>query len=171
MHGKTWKNAWEPVPIRRLQTGNSSGASSTLMPWCCVTVPSAAFLTNGSMDCQDSNWNMISLVDTTGAQSRNATNTTHTETSRVSDSFVLPSFQPSAYAWESLYAAYRYYSLVGLYSVRNRNYIPRLGTWGTRDRASKAVSTRKRIRLRSGRLPLSLLDPYGLDPAAIATAR
>ena len=41
----------------------------------------------------------------------------------------------SDFAWETLYAGYRYDAPTGLYAVRNRVYHPTLGCWLTRDPA------------------------------------
>ena len=83
--------------------------------------------------CQDANWNVTTLVDTTGAvQERyeydpygNVTFLFRRDRSTVRTA--------SAYACETLYAGYRYYSGTGLYLSRNRFYLPQFGIWLSRD--------------------------------------
>ncbi len=66
----------------------------------------------------------------------------------------------SLFAWETLYAGYRYNALTGLFAVRNRMYHPLVGYWLTRD---PAEADRANLFRYVGNRPLSYNDASGLQ--------
>jgi RHS repeat-associated protein len=106
---------------------------------------------------QDPNWNVVGLTDSSGnMQERYAY-----------DAYGLPtvltatygSRSSSSYAWETLYAGYRYDAATGLYLARRRPYNARIGVWCQRD----PVGVRGGINLAEyafSRAP-NAADPFG----------
>ncbi len=107
---------------------------------------------------QDANWNVTSVVDTTGTvQERYAYNAYGNPTFLT---ITFGSRTGSSYGWETLYSGYRFDNSCGLYYVRFRVHHPLLGIWcqhdplGYRDRQNLYTYVRCR--------PLNSLDPSGL---------
>ena len=82
---------------------------------------------------QDPNWNVVGLSDSSG----------NTQERYSYDAYGMPTFltaafgsrSSSSYAWETLFAGYRYDADTGLYLARNRILDPRTGSWAQRDPA------------------------------------
>ena len=81
--------------------------------------------------CQDANWNLTAIVDNAGAVQERYEYDPYGDVTFLSPSFAVRS--ASSYAWETLYAGYRFDTSSSLYAVRYRFYHPLLGTWVTRD--------------------------------------
>ncbi|MEI8379568.1 MAG: glycosyltransferase [Planctomycetota bacterium] len=117
---------------------------------------SAATLNERLYGCQDANWNMTAVVDTSGAVQERYEYDPYGHCT-----FLSPTFTPRAASsdgWETLYAGYRFDATSGLYSVRNRYYHQRLGTWLTREPYGfQGTDTYGYV----GGLPVSLVDPFG----------
>jgi RHS repeat-associated protein len=108
---------------------------------------------------QDPNWNMIALANTTGdVQERYA------YSAYGMPSILTPAFAPRAsslFAWETLYAGYRWDSATGLFQVRERLYAALLGTWLSRD--PLAISSGPSLYQYVDCRPTLALDPLGLE--------
>ena len=90
----------------------------------------------GSLDerlygCQDANWNMTAVVDTTGAVQERYEYDPYGDTTALSDAFVV--HDASEVDWETTYAGYRWDEKTRIFAVRNRFYQPFAGAWVTRD--------------------------------------
>jgi RHS repeat-associated protein len=81
--------------------------------------------------CQDGNWNLTSVVDTTGVVQERYEYDAYGVTAILSDEFVVQ--DESGYDWETTYAGYRCEGGTGLFAVRNRFYQPQIGGWISRD--------------------------------------
>jgi RHS repeat-associated protein len=80
---------------------------------------------------QDANWNVDALVDTSGAVVERFSYSAYGV-----PAFLNPNFTAKAgsdYAWEVLYAGYKWDRESGMYQVRFRYLVPRLGSWGSVD--------------------------------------
>ena len=161
--GKWSRSGWGRVPTRPTRTGSTCGASGTSTTWCCGTgtrTPTGRW-TSGSTRLQDANWNVIGIASDTGdVQERYAYQAYGTP------KFLSPAFagrSSSSYAWESLYAAYRYDPVSGLYAVRNRYLNPALGTWVSRDPVGYEAGTN--LAAYCGQVPLIRTDSMGLAGA------
>ena len=107
---------------------------------------------------QDPNWNVTALCSTSGmVDERNGYDTYGNPTVLNS------SFSPigsSAYAWETLFAGYRWDVESGLYQVRNREYQSLLGSWMQRD--PLAFKKGEALHCYVDNYPTGLTDPLGL---------
>ena len=106
---------------------------------------------------QDPNWNLTAIADVTGTvQERYCYDAYGTPT------FLTPLFgflSNSAYAWDVLYASYRWEVETGLYCVRERMYVATLGSWLQRDPLGLAAGIN--LYQYAGGNPLSFTDPSG----------
>ena len=106
---------------------------------------------------QDPNWNVVGLTDSSG----------NVQERYSYDAYGMPtvltatygSRSSSSYAWETLYAGYRYDADTGLYLARNRILDPRTGTWGQRDPVGYAAGFSLYEYVASG--PVTYVDPMG----------
>ncbi len=107
---------------------------------------------------QDPNFNVVGLTDSSGtAQERYAYDAYGVPT------FLAPSFasrSSSNYAWETLYAGYRWDSATGIYVVRNRILNPKIGTWMQCDPLGLGDDGVNVHQYNSSR-PLAFVDPSG----------
>jgi RHS repeat-associated protein len=92
--------------------------------------------TDGTADdtlyaCDDANMNVTALVDASGTVQERYAYDPYGKVSVFDGSWAGRS--ASSYAWEVLYAGYRYDSKTGLCQVRNRYLHPTLGIWAERD--------------------------------------
>jgi RHS repeat-associated protein len=108
---------------------------------------------------QDPNWNVVGLSSSSGSiQERYSY-----------DAYGMPTFltaafgsrSSSSYAWETLYAGYRYDADAGLYLARNRILDPRTGSWGQRDPLEDIYASLNVYEYCSSD-PFLDVDPYGL---------
>jgi RHS repeat-associated protein len=79
--------------------------------------------------------------------------------------FLTPTFgsrSSSSFAWEVLFAGYRWDSESGLAHVRNRWFAPHFGTWVIRDQLPGLTEDDNRYRYCEGN-PTNLIDPAGLQ--------
>ena len=115
---------------------------------------------NGALDerlygLQDANWNVTSIVDTAGIVQERC----------VFSAYGIPLFfdssfnnrTSSSYAWETLFAGYRWDGESKLLQVRNRLYDAYLGTWLQRD-----TQDRSQLYAYCESSPLRFTDPRGL---------
>ncbi len=80
---------------------------------------------------QDDNWNMIAIADDNGDVQERYASSAYGVLTFLSAAFATQA--SSSFAWETLYAGYRYDALIGLFCVRNRYLHPALGLWERRD--------------------------------------
>ena len=117
----------------------------------------AATLDERLYACQDANWNVTAVVDTSGDVAERYEYDPYGATTVMSDDFVAQ--EASAYDWETTYAGYRWDSGTLQYAVRNRFYQPQVGRWLTRDPlSSSTVSAYEFVQSKS----VSRVDPTGL---------
>ena len=86
----------------------------------------------------DANWNVVAIADPTADDGTGAIVERYAYTPYGVVLFLDAGFVPlsgniSAYGWETLYAGYRYDTHVGLYLARNRELLPAIGSWLSRD--------------------------------------
>lgn len=91
---------------------------------------------NGNLDerlygLQDANWNMTSIINTSGVVQERFNYTAYGKPEFLDSSF--NSQSASAFDWEKLYCGYRWETLTELYHIRNRDYHYSLGGWIQRD--------------------------------------
>jgi RHS repeat-associated protein len=91
---------------------------------------------DGSLDerlygMQDPNWNVTAIANSSGTVQERYGYAAYGMPSFMTAAF--GSRASSSYAWEQLFAGYRWDSISGLFEVRNRGYAPDLGTWIQRD--------------------------------------
>lgn len=123
---------------------------------------------NGTLDerlygCQDGNWNVTALVDTTGTVEERFAYSAYGTPLFLSSAFET---EPPTYIWETLYCGYRWELPTGLYHVRNRIFIDALGSWVQRDPVE--VSGYLRLYEYCYAQPLVYTDPRGLSPVGQA---
>ncbi|MDB5334827.1 MAG: repeat-associated core domain protein [Planctomycetaceae bacterium] len=106
---------------------------------------------------QDGNWNVTGLIDSTGTVQERLVYTAYGTPMTLSLQW-LP--QIDVYAWETLYAGYRYDIHSKVYHVRHRIYHSLLGNWIQRDPLRYTGSTNLYQYARSS--PLRFLDAFGL---------
>jgi RHS repeat-associated protein len=117
-------------------------------------------LTERLYGLQDPNWNLTALADVTGTvQERYCYDAYGVPT------FLTPLFEArstSAYAWDVLYAGYRWDVETELYHVRWRMYSAILGSWLQRD--PLGISAGMNLYQYAANAPLTLTDPFGVIP-------
>ncbi len=109
---------------------------------------------------QDANWNVTSVVNTSGAVQER-----YTYTAYGLPTFLNPDFTVraggSAYAWETLYCGYRWDSESSLYLARYRYLNAAIGLWVMRDPIGLDADLQNSFRyLRND--PISMIDSFGL---------
>lgn len=109
---------------------------------------------------QDANWNIIAVTSNIGTIQERYAYTPYGNTVFLTSAFVNRSI--SSYAWEILYAGYRWDANSGLYNLRYRAFNPTLGTWVTRDRSYRDGKNLYQY-VRS--MPVSYVDSLGLAAA------
>jgi RHS repeat-associated protein len=110
---------------------------------------------------QDPNWNVTALCDTSGTVQERYAYAAYGQ-----PMILMPDFgvtDASAFAWETLFAGYRFDSESGLYCVRHRHLHPLLGVWVTRDPIMFDGSANLFAYVNGG--PTRGVDPSGADPA------
>ena len=107
---------------------------------------------------QDANWNLTSISDTTGSIQERYSYSAYGTPAFLDSSF--NSRASSSYAWETLFAGYRWCGVSQFYHVRHRILAPRIG-WLQRDRLelSAGVNLYEYVYSR----PLLYTDPTGED--------
>ncbi len=113
---------------------------------------------------QDANWNMDAIVDAIGAVQERYSYTAYGVVT-----FLDPDFTPrgaSLFAWETLYAGYRWDYATGLYLARNRWLHPLMGVWTTPDPLLRMPPWAKF--LYTACKPLIITDPFGLAGCSFA---
>jgi len=80
---------------------------------------------------QDPNWNVVAITNTSGAAQERYTYDAYGRPTFLTGSF--GSRSSSSYAWETLFAGYRWDSEVGRYQIRERYLGSPLGCWQSRD--------------------------------------
>lgn len=108
----------------------------------------------------DPNWNVTGIVSAAGTVSERYAYAPYGQPLFMSDAFGVRT--SSMFAWETLFASYRYDAPTGLFHVRSRVYHPGLGTWLQRDPLGLIAGLNLYEYLRSA--PLSATDPWGLLP-------
>lgn len=110
--------------------------------------------------CQDSNWNMTTIVDTSGVVQERYEYDPYGDTTFLSPSFVIR--LGSDYGWETTYAGYTRDTITGLFSVRNRFYHAALGAWITRDPLAMSTAMTQLYQYCASQ-PLTQVDLLGLS--------
>lgn len=121
---------------------------------------------NGTLDerlyaCQDVNWNVDAIIDTTGNVQERFAYSAYGVPLFLTSGF--GSRSASSYDWEYLYCGYRYETGTGVFHVRYRVYLTPLGTWTRRDPVGYNPAGPNLYQYAISR-PLSLTDPLGLSP-------
>ena len=78
-----------------------------------------------SYACQDANWNVTALVDTSGDEQERYAYSAYGVPSLLAPDFTARA--ASDFDWETLYCGYRWDAAVGMYIVRNRILLPEVG--------------------------------------------
>ena len=107
---------------------------------------------------QDANWNVTALSDSAGDVVERYHYSAYGEPEFFTGAFALAAL--SSYDVETLYCGYRWDSILGSYSVRNRVLWPHLGRWDRRDPIGFAVGLN--LYEYSSDSPLGGVDPSGL---------
>ena len=118
---------------------------------------------NGTLDerlyaLQDPNWNVVALAETDGDIAERYTYDAYGKPTVLTPAFA--SRASSNYAWDTLYAGYRYDAETGDYHVRNRNLHHSLGVWNRRDPVGYSGDIN--LYRYCGSDPLTRSDPSGL---------
>ena len=108
---------------------------------------------------QDANWNVTSLVNTSGVVQERFNYDAYGKPKFLDSSF--NSQSSSSFDWETLYAGYCWESSTKLFHVRNRIYNPKIGTWVQRD----PLGLNAGVNLYQYALasPFNAVDPFGLQ--------
>jgi len=119
---------------------------------------SSGSLLNRRYSCQDANFNVVAITDTSGGVTQRF----------AYDSYGVSKAQDAAFVsatnteWETRYAGYRWDAETGLYQVRMRYLHSHLGRWITRDRISLLDDQNTYTYCFSA--SLTVRDPFGLSP-------
>jgi RHS repeat-associated protein len=118
---------------------------------------------NGSLDerlyaLQDANWNVTAITNSSGTVQERYAYTAYGVPIFLDATF--GSRASSSYAWETLYAGYRWDAAIRHFQVRHRVYNATVGTWLTRD-PLKTAATLHLYEYCNSR-PIRASDPFGL---------
>jgi len=92
---------------------------------------------------QDANWNVDALVDTSGSVVERFGYSAYGVPTILNPDFAVKA--GSDYAWDVLYAGYKWDAESGMYQVRHRYLLPVVGTWVSRDPVNDVFDWRFRI--------------------------
>jgi RHS repeat-associated protein len=113
--------------------------------------------------CQDANWNMTAVTDSTGTVQERYEYDPYGVTIVLAPNFTVRT--TSTFAWETTYCSYRWDLSIGLFAVRHRFYHPQLGVWITRDPQPQPPTS---LYCHLSSEPIGNTDPYGLQEMSMA---
>jgi len=112
---------------------------------------------------QDPNWNLVALSDTSGTIQERYTYQAYGKPTVLTGAFA--SRSSSTYAWQILYAGYRWDPEVAWYHVRHRNLLSHLGRWDRRDPLE--CEDTGSVYLYVGANPVQDVDPHGQQTGVV----